>query len=89
MKYVSPVYLLVVFGLFCWLEVPGYVRTITGSDGSPPDKVALYAWGVIVATIILLVTLTAIGARRWRAAGLDLDGRLPAPDDDDEPGGAR
>lgn len=89
MKWVSPAYLLVVFGLFCWLKVPAYVRTITGGDGSPPDKVALYAWGVIIGTVVLLLAATAAGARRWRAAGLDLDGRLPAPEHDEEPGGAR
>lgn len=84
MKWVSPIYLMLIFGFFCWLKVPDYVRTILGRDGAPPDRDALYAWGLILATIALLMTVTTIGARRWRAAGLDLDGRRPADDDGED-----
>jgi SNF family Na+-dependent transporter len=86
MKWVSPVYLATIFGFFCWLKVPDYVRTIIGHDGTPPNKVALYSWGLILATITLLLVVTRIGANRWRAAGMDLDGRRPP--DDETPGGA-
>jgi len=86
MKWVSPVYLATIFGFFCWLKVPDYVRTIFGADGTPPNKVALYSWGLILATITLLIVVTKVGANRWRAAGMDLDGRRP-PDDENE--GAR
>ena len=87
MKWVSPIYLATIFGFFCWLKVPDYVRTITGGNGTPPNKVALYSWGLIIATIVMLLVVTKLGARRWRAAGMDLDGRNPPADD--ELGGAR
>lgn len=81
MKYVSPLYLLAIFGLFVYFKVPGYVKAILGDENNPPNKAALWSWGVILATIVFLVVLTAIGAKRWRAAGLDLDGERP-PDDE-------
>ncbi|MGB5740222.1 MAG: hypothetical protein WBM54_12785, partial [Woeseia sp.] len=82
-KYVSPTYLLIIFIGFCWNRVPDYVRSVltAASDGNPDDRVALYSWGVILGTIALLVSVTAIGARRWRAAGIDIDGKYP-PDDE-------
>ncbi len=80
-RYVSPAYLLVIFVGFCYANVPGYVRTILGdpTSGIPPNRGALMAWGVIVASMAGLLILTAVGTRRWRAAGLDLDGRQPGP----------
>jgi SNF family Na+-dependent transporter len=86
MKWISPVYLATIFGFFCWFKVPDYVRTIVGTNGTPPNKVALYSWGLILATITLLMVVTKIGANRWRAAGMDLDGRRP-PDDEVDPHG--
>jgi SNF family Na+-dependent transporter len=82
MKYVSPVYLLVIFVLFLKHNVPGYYRSIVGDADKAiePNRVALYSWGLILATIVILMGMTAIGARRWRAQGLDLDGREGAPD---------
>ena len=163
-KYVSPLYLLVIFAGFCIYNVPGYVRTVVWGDPEaqqvtlqaqalhspwgqavqariaqnpwdvpsgikslfqapdkpadvagkdhqgvlefsaalsgwsagadsplvwtaaprPPDLSAIYAWVVILLSIALLAVVTAIGARRWRAQGLDLDGRHPP--DDERPG---
>jgi len=83
-KYVSPLYLLVIFGGFCYNNVPGYVKAILGDEDNPPNTIALYSWGVILGTIVLLVVVTAIGSRRWRAEGRDLDGREGAPDDEPE-----
>jgi hypothetical protein len=37
--------------------------------------------GLIVATILMLVVITRIGEKRWRAMGLDLDGQLPPADE--------
>lgn len=37
-------------------------------------------WVFLLLTIAGLVAITAIGARRWKAQGLDLDGKLPAND---------
>jgi NSS family neurotransmitter:Na+ symporter len=83
-KYVAPAYLLVIFVGFCVSKVPDYARAVLGDaeSGIEPNHNALYAWGVILASIVLLLVTTAIGARRWRAAGLDLDGREGAPDDE-------
>jgi hypothetical protein len=76
-KYVSPTYLLVIFIGFCWYNVPGYVRAVLGDpeNGVPADSSAMLAWLVILSTIALLMIVTGIGARRWRALGLDIDGR--------------
>jgi SNF family Na+-dependent transporter len=81
MKWISPVFLLVVFVLFCIYSVPGYVRTVIGSDGNPPDRDALLAWGVIIATGTLLLVLTLRGQKRWREHGLDIDGNHPPEED--------
>lgn len=86
-KYVSPVYLIVIFVGFCYSNVPGYVRTVLGDpeNGVEPDRSAIYAWLVILGAIALLMVTTAIGAKRWRAEGRDLDGREGAPDDEPAP----
>ena len=80
MKYVSPVYLVVIFVMFCWSNVPGYVRSVLGDENSPPNMVAIYSWCVILATIALLTVCTYLGAKRWRAQGLDIDGERPPED---------
>jgi len=76
-KYVSPLYLIVVFVGFCYQSIPGYIRTILGSAEKPPDRVAQLTWLLILGSIGLLVVVTAIGTRRWRALGLDVDGVSP------------
>lgn len=81
-KYVSPTYLLVIFIGFCWYNIPGYVRTVLGDpdNGVPADSAAILAWFVIIGVIAMLMVVTTIGARRWRAMGLDLDGQRDAND---------
>ncbi len=83
-KYVSPAYLLVIFLGFCWYNLPPYIQSVFEdvTSGSTANRPVLYAWMVILGTIALLMTVTAIGARRWRAAGMDIDGRLPPIDQD-------
>jgi SNF family Na+-dependent transporter len=68
-KYVTPVYLLVIFVGFCFQNLPGYLQ------GLGKNAVARHTVFVVLAVAALLVVLTRIGARRWAAAGLDLDGR--------------
>jgi neurotransmitter:Na+ symporter, NSS family len=82
-KYVSPLYLIVVFVGFCTQFIPGYVRTVLGDPGKgiAPNHEAQLAWLVILACVVLLVAVTALGARRWRAQGLDIDGALPPADE--------
>ncbi|MGH8223769.1 MAG: sodium:calcium symporter [Woeseiaceae bacterium] len=76
-KYVSPTFLLVIFLGFCWNNVPPYVRSVLHD----PDRSALYAWLVILGSIALLMAATWIGSRRWKAAGLDIDGDCFATDE--------
>lgn len=85
-KYVSPAYLLFIFGGFLVQSLPDS----TNEDGSvtkgwitqiQEDQTIQISMLVILAVIALLMVCTAIGAKRWRAAGLDLDGNEAAPDD--------
>ncbi|MBL9079992.1 MAG: sodium-dependent transporter [Planctomycetes bacterium] len=73
-KYVAPLYLIVVLVGFCWQKVPGYFETLK------TDRDAQLTWGLILATIAGLVAVLVVGTRRWRAEGRDLDGKLPAAD---------
>jgi SNF family Na+-dependent transporter len=84
-KYVSPAYLLVILIGFCLTKLPD-TRNADGSL-SPgywtkvlTDADTQRTWVFLLLTIGGLVAITAVGARRWRAQGLDLDGKLPAAD---------
>ncbi|MET0501105.1 MAG: sodium:calcium symporter [Candidatus Binatia bacterium] len=69
MKYVAPVYLLVVLGGFTYFNLGQKATEVS------QNPVALWTVMIIAAVIALLVVLVAIGERRWRAAGMDLDGK--------------
>jgi SNF family Na+-dependent transporter len=76
-------------GLKAWAaELPGWNEMdgpLAWRDAPvPPDGMAIKAWGVILSVIALLLVTTAIGARRWRRMGLDLDGKSLAGDEDAE-----
>jgi uncharacterized membrane protein YhaH (DUF805 family) len=68
MKWVAPVYLLVVLGGFTYFDLRTKVKEMAG------DPIALATVVVIAAVLTLLVMLLTLGERRWRAAGLDIDG---------------
>jgi neurotransmitter:Na+ symporter, NSS family len=72
MKYVAPLYLIIVFLAFCAQNLGSWVRSVMNE---PLQQGALL---LVLATIVLLVVCTRIGEKRWRAAGLDLDGQKPA-----------
>ena len=72
MKYVAPLYLIVVFGAFCVQNLGAWVRSVA------EEPLRQGAMLLILATTVLILVCTWIGERRWRAAGLDLDGRTPA-----------
>jgi SNF family Na+-dependent transporter len=72
MKYVAPLYLIVVFVAFCWSNLGTWVR---GVAAEPLRQGAL---ALIAATALLLIVCVRIGEKRWRAAGLDLDGKEEA-----------
>ncbi|HUG54348.1 MAG TPA: sodium:calcium symporter, partial [Vicinamibacteria bacterium] len=74
MKYVAPVYLLLVFLAFSVQNLPAWVR---GVAEEPARQGAL---ALIAAVTVLLVVCTWIGERRWRKAGLDVDGTTDAVD---------
>lgn len=74
MKYVTPVYLLVVFIAFCWQNLGSWVKSVAD------EPLRQGAIGLILATALILVICTWIGTKRWRAAGLDIDGKH-APND--------
>jgi NSS family neurotransmitter:Na+ symporter len=71
MKWVAPVYMLVVLGGFTYFDLRAKVKAMAG------DPVALWTVIIIAAVLALLVALLAVGERRWRAAGLDIDGHQP------------
>jgi SNF family Na+-dependent transporter len=71
MKWVTPLYLIVVFVGFCAQNLTGSFQT---AMANPEARYAL-AWVVLNAVVLLV--LVAVGARRWRRDGLDIDDRRP------------
>jgi SNF family Na+-dependent transporter len=72
MKYVAPLYLLAVFAVFTVQNLPNWIRGVVG------QPLAQGALALVAAVTVLLLVCVRIGEKRWRAAGLDLDGRQPA-----------
>lgn len=77
-KYVSPLFLGIVIVGFCINDVPGYLETLFGD--TEDAGYARTTWILILLTIGGIVAVTMIGAKRWRAQGLDLDGQHPPQD---------
>ena len=74
LMYVAPLYLLFTIGWFCWKDLPKWIE----AAGKSPN--AIKALWVVLATLVALVVITAVGARRWRSTGMDLDGAHPPED---------
>jgi NSS family neurotransmitter:Na+ symporter len=72
MKYVAPLYLIIVFVAFCVQNLGSWV------DSVAQEPLRQGAMALIVGVTALLIVCTWIGERRWRAAGMDIDGRQPA-----------
>lgn len=72
MKYVTPTYLLVIFVAFCWSNLPSWVRSVAD------EPLRQGALALIAGVLVLQVICIRLGVKRWRAAGLDVDGRAPA-----------
>lgn len=72
MKYVTPTYLLVIFAAFCWSNLPSWVRSVAD------EPLRQGALALIAGVLVLQVVCIRVGVKRWRAAGLDVDGRAPA-----------
>ena len=75
MKYVAPAYLIVVLIGFCWQNLPDSVRSLAKSP------VAISTLLLVAGILIVLLFMVRIGERRWRAAGMDLDGDRPPEED--------
>jgi SNF family Na+-dependent transporter len=71
LKYVSPLYLAVIFILFCIYDVPGYAKSVIA------EPVALYSVLLIGAVMASLALLIHFAGKRWTA-----EGRYPIGDDD-------
>jgi SNF family Na+-dependent transporter len=74
MKYVSPLYLLIVMGAFIVTNLPASIAQIS------EQPLAQGALALIGGVIVLLFVVVRIGERRWAAMGLDLDGKDGLPE---------
>jgi neurotransmitter:Na+ symporter, NSS family len=74
MKYVAPIYLLVVFVGFCIQNLGASIDAAWSSTGS---RVGIL---VCLATLVLLLFVVIAGEKRWRAAGIDIDDKSPIVD---------
>lgn len=64
LKYVSPLFLLVVFAAWCWQELPGRLRAlVTIPEAAPP--VALMSVGVILIVLLFFLLVIASANKRW------------------------
>lgn len=81
MKYVSPTFLLIVVVGFCIFNAPDYVEKIFADTETSAD--IRRTWILMLSTIGALALLVTVGAKRWRAQGLDLDGERGADIADD------
>jgi hypothetical protein len=71
MKYVAPLYLLIVFIGFCVQNLGPSISAAWANTGS---RIAVL---VMVATFLLLLAVVVVGEKRWRAAGIDIDDQSP------------
>jgi hypothetical protein len=72
---IAPAYLVFTIAWFCWDTIPGWSRALQA------DWAAMAAMGLVGLVVLLLIWCTAIGERRWRAEGLDLDDAHPIEED--------
>jgi SNF family Na+-dependent transporter len=79
MMYLSPLYLIIVFLAFCFQNLGGWVQAVAD------EPLRQGALALVVATTVLLLVCVRIGEKRWRAAGLDLDGQKPPADEGGRP----
>ncbi|MCC7014045.1 MAG: sodium-dependent transporter [Planctomycetes bacterium] len=74
LKFVAPAYLIVAIVMFCKDAMPGMIANL---GASPVARNTMILIGAVIAGLMLL---TYLGEKRWRAAGLDVDGER-GPDD--------
>jgi len=64
-KYVTPLYLIIMLGLWVWNDLPKHYKTTMG------DSVLMLSMGVVAVTTVFLLLLIYIGGRRWNAETKD------------------
>ena len=69
MKFVAPVYLLIVLIAFCVTNLPASIAQIGR------DPLAQLALALIAVVFVALASCVRAGEKRWRDRGLDLDGK--------------
>lgn len=74
MKYLAPAYLLIVFAAFSVKNLPAWIKDVAD------EPLRQGALALIAAVTIILIVCTYVGEKRWRAAGLDVDGERPPAD---------
>lgn len=68
-KWVSPIYLLVIFIAFSISNLGDWI------DAVAAEPAAQLAMAVIAVVLVMLIVMIRIGEKRWREAGIDLDDR--------------
>ena len=76
MKYVAPLYLLTILGLFAWQNLPGYLKALS------KEQVAVWTMGIMGVVLVVLIAMIYVGEKRLRAKGIDIDDAHP----EQEPG---
>ena len=72
MKYIAPAYLIIVFVGF---TVQNFKSSLAASWANTGARVGMF---MIAAILVFLIAVTAIGAKRLKAAGVDIDDNTPA-----------
>jgi SNF family Na+-dependent transporter len=76
MKFVSPVYLLVIFGLFVWYNVIGYngetgefnpTSYVTDLVGEESNSVAQLSIGLVLIVITFFLMMISLAGKRWES----------------------
>ena len=78
LKWVAPTYLLITIGRFVWNDLGKWIAALG------QNVVARNTIFLVLGVTALLVMFTYLGEKRWRAAGLDVDGERE-PDEDRVP----
>lgn len=68
-KYIAPLYLLIIFGSFCYKNLPEWIKAVA------EEPTRQYAVGLIFGIIALLVVCLVAGEKRWEEKGLGLEGK--------------
>jgi len=69
-KYVTPVYLAIMLGSWCWTDLKKYVAQVRH------EQVAFLSFSVIVIVTVFLLILIHLGGRRWQAETRDAPAEL-------------